>query len=90
MSDDLRPGSIVEVTWFPDGGDVFDAGMLDGQAGTVTTFRDPDQPFRPAMAAFILAAEVAADGLSAMVRLRLDNPVIDGELPLRYAHALDG
>jgi hypothetical protein len=77
VTDDLRPGAIVEVTWFPDDGDAFDAGMLDGQAGTMTTFRDPDQPFRPPMPAFILAAEVAGDGRSAMVRLRLDKPADD-------------
>lgn len=77
MTEDLKPGTVIEVTWFPEDGDVFDAGMLDGQAGTVTTFRDPDQPFRPAMPAFVLAAEVAGDGRSAMVRLRLDHPKDD-------------
>lgn len=74
MNAGLAAGSIVEVSWFPDDGELFDQGMLDGQAGTVTEFWDPDDPARPVFPAFVLAAEVAADGRSAMVRLRLDPP----------------
>jgi hypothetical protein len=72
----LRPGSEVEVSWFPDEGERFDAAFLDGEAGKVTTFwvEDEDDGERAQVPALILSADVAADGSMASVRLRLLGP----------------
>jgi hypothetical protein len=74
---ELRAGSEVEVSWFPEPGEAFCADMLDGQAGTRTVFRYEHAGQKAEAPALILSAWVDPCGGAATVRLRLESPGSD-------------
>jgi phage-related protein len=81
-SPELKPGFIVELSWYPPAGERYGPDAYAGVPGTVTSLRwyEPDGTGYQAYPAKVLSVTVRGDGSQAVARLQVLEPCGEAEL----------